>query len=216
MTLGSGIGPVHGMIVTIPHHAWAMKSHLLYIHGFLSSPKSLKARQLGGWLAANHPDIHFHCPFLTPHPATTRVVLENFVEMTLPQPVRLVGSSLGGYWATWLAEKYDLRAVLINPAVQPSLLKPDYLDVELENYHTGDTYILTGDDAAALMAVDTPVIQRPRNYWLMVQTGDETLDYRLAVRKYAACKQLVESGGDHSFRDFPRWFPELIEFLESA
>lgn len=187
---------------------------LIYIHGFLSSPRSIKAVQVDQWLAANRPDIGFHCPFLPAYPAQAQAILEQLVESLLPQPVYLMGSSLGGFWATWLAEKYDLRAVLINPAVKPSMLLPEYLNVTLHNYHTDDTYVLTQTHMAEIRAVDTPTLTRPDNYWLMVQTGDETLDYRLAVAKYQACKQLVEEGGDHGFTDFERHIPAAIAFLE--
>ncbi len=188
--------------------------HLLYIHGFLSSPLSHKAVKVKQWIDSHRPDIEFHCPYLTAYPAQTRVTLESLVEQMLPEPVYLMGSSLGGYWATWLVEKYGLRAVLINPAVRPSMLKPDYLNIELHNYHNDDTYILTEQDIEALMAVDVPKIQFPHNYWLMVQTGDETLDYRLAVEKYAGSKQLIEAGGDHGFQNFERWIADAIDFLQ--
>ena len=189
-------------------------SHLLYIHGFLSSPLSYKAVQVDTWLRENRPDIHYHCPALSAYPAPTRNTLESLIEKLLPEPVYLMGSSLGGYWATWLVEKYGLRAVLINPAVKPGMLKPEYLNVELQNYHSEETYRLTEKDVDALFAVDVTEIRFHENYWLMVQTGDETLDYRLAVEKYTGTKQLIEDGGDHSFQGFERWIAEAIDFLE--
>ncbi len=188
--------------------------HLLYIHGFLSSPASHKAVQVEQWLATHRPDIEYHCPFLSAYPEQSRYTLETLVEQYLPEPVYLMGSSLGGYWATWLVEKYGLRAVLINPVAEPGLLNPDYLHVELKNYHSEHTYVLTEHDAKALLAVNVSNIQFPNHYWLMVQTGDETLDYRLAVEKYAACRQLVEEGGDHAFQGFQRWIGDAIDFLQ--
>ena len=189
-------------------------SALIYIHGFLSSPRSHKAVQVHDWLAQNRPDITYHCPFLTPYFGEAREMLDALVSRLLPETVFLMGSSLGGFWATYLAEKYDLRAVLINPAVKPSVFNPDYIGVELKNYHTDDTYVLTEQHIQELFAADTPVIHRQGNYWLMVQTGDETLDYRLAVEKYAGCKQLIEEGGSHAFEGFERFIPAAIEFLE--
>lgn len=189
---------------------------LIYIHGFLSSPLSFKAQQVKTWLAEQRPDIQYHCPFLPPYPGEARALLEQLVESLKPEPVYLMGSSLGGYWSTYLAEKYDLRAVLINPAVRPSMLMPEYVGVELQNYHTEDRYTLTPEHIDQLRAVDTPNVERKDNYWLMVQTGDETLDYRLAVDKYQGCRQLVEEGGDHGFQEFDRWIPEVIGFLECA
>ncbi len=188
-------------------------SHLLYIHGFLSSPASHKAVQVKHWLAKQRPEIEYHCPALTAYPGQTQDTLESLVEQWLPEPVILVGSSLGGYWATWLAEKYGLRAVLINPVADPTLLNPEYVNVELKNYHSDDTYVLTEHDVTKLLDVDVPEIKQHDNYWLMVQTGDESLDYQLAVEKFAGCKQLVEEGGDHGFQGFESWIGEIIDFL---
>ncbi len=186
---------------------------LLYIHGFLSSPLSFKAQQTAQWLAVAHPDIEFICPQLTPYPARAQQLLESIIEQRLPEPIYLMGSSLGGFWATWLAEKYDLRAVLINPAVRPQEFMPAYLEVDLKSYHTDDSYRLSAPHIDEIIAVDVPVA-RPHNYWLLVQTGDETLDYRHAVQKYAHCKQTIEDGGDHSFQGFERYLAECITFFK--
>lgn len=186
---------------------------LLYIHGFLSSPASTKAVQVRDWLAANRPGVEFLCPFLTPYFDAAAAQLQALVEQRSARGVWLMGSSLGGYWATWLAERYDLRAVLINPLVEPRRLREEALGVELANYHSDDVYVLEERHAAALEAADTPVVRRPDNYWVLLQTGDETLDYRLAAEKYRGCRQLVEEGGDHSFQGFERHIPAAVDFL---
>ena len=188
---------------------------LLYIHGFLSSPTSHKAQQVKAWLERERPDIAFRCPFLTPYPGEVRAGLETAVESLLPQTVYLMGSSMGGFWATYLVEQYDLKAVLINPAVAPHTHMPDYVGVELKNFHTDHTYLLQSHHIDELRAADVARPRRLDNYWLMVQTGDETLDYRHAVAKYQGCRQLVEDGGDHSFQNFERWIPAAIEFFEA-
>jgi predicted esterase YcpF (UPF0227 family) len=185
---------------------------LLYIHGFLSSPQSFKAQQTQAWLAANHPEIDYHCPQLSPYPAETQQLLEQLVESILPQSVYLMGSSLGGFWATWLAEKYNLRALLINPAVSPQSFMPKYVGMELKSYHSDDVYLLHKHHIDEIKLVDVQP-QRLDNYWLLVQTGDETLDYRNAVEKYNGCKQTVEEGGDHSFQRFERYLETGLNFL---
>lgn len=187
---------------------------LLYIHGFLSSPLSFKARQTAQWLAEHCPEIDFYCPQLPPYPAQTQAILERLVESLLPQPVYLMGSSLGGFWATWLAEKYNLPAVLINPAVRPQDFMPAYLEVDLKSYHTDDSYRLNAGHIDEIIAVDVPVTH-PDNYWLLVQTGDETLDYRHSVQKYRACKQTIEEGGDHAFQSFERYLPDCMIFFNT-
>ncbi len=186
---------------------------LVYIHGFLSSPLSFKAQQTQAWLQVQYPQIAFYCPQLPPYPGETQAILETLVESLLPQPVYLMGSSLGGFWATWLAEKYNLPAVLINPAVRPQDFMPAYLEVDLKSYHTDDSYRLHSGHIDEIVAVDAPVTRKP-NYWLLVQTGDETLDYRQAVQKYIGCKQTVEEGGDHAFQGFERYLQNCIEFFQ--
>lgn len=188
---------------------------LVYIHGFLSSPLSYKAQQTAQWLAQHHPDVRFLCPQLPPYPAQTQALLEALVESILPEPVYLMGSSLGGFWATWLAEKYDLRAVLINPAVRPQDFMPAYLEVDLKSYHTDDSYRLHVHHIDEIVAVDVKP-SRVKNYWLLVQTGDETLDYRYAVQKYAGCKQTIEAGGDHAFQNFERFFADCMIFFNHS
>ncbi len=187
---------------------------LLYIHGFLSSPQSYKAQQTEAWLAANHPEIDYHCPQLSPYPAQAQRYLEDLIESLLPEAVYLMGSSLGGFWATWLAEKYNLRALLINPAVGPQEFMPKYVGVELKSYHTDDIYHLQLHHIEEIKLVDVQPC-RLDNYWLLVQTGDETLDYRRAVEKYAGCKQTIEEGGDHSFQGFERYLESGLQFLRA-
>lgn len=186
---------------------------LLYIHGFLSSPASLKARQMGQWLADNRPEWRYLCPSLTPYPRETRGTLDKLVQEHVSGGIFLMGSSLGGWWATWLAEKYDLKAVLINPVVDLSLFGK-YLNVPLRNYHTTDSYMLSDTDAAEFRSLDITQVRRPQNYFLMVQKGDTDLDYRLAVKKYAGGRQLIEEGGNHTFVDFESHIPAAMEFLE--
>jgi predicted esterase YcpF (UPF0227 family) len=169
---------------------------------------------MGRWLAENRPEIRYLCPLLTPYPGETRTTLERLVTDAMPGPVYLMGSSLGGWWATWLAEKYDLKAVLINPAVDMSAFNDTYINVPLKSYHTEDTYLLTREHAEGFRAADIKTIRRPKNYFVLLQKGDEVLDYRLAVKKYAGSRQSVEEGGDHSFVNFESHIQEIMEFLE--
>ncbi len=186
---------------------------LVYIHGFLSSPQSYKARQLQQWLAERRPDIDYCAPSLSAYPDEARAQLDALLSRLQGQSIGLVGSSLGGYWATYLAEAQDLRAVLINPSVRPYDMMQGYLGKTLQNYYSEDSYQLQQQHVEQIRRVDTPSPARPQNYWLMVQTGDEVLDYRLAVDKYRAAEQLVEEGGDHGFQGFERWIPQLVDFL---
>lgn len=186
---------------------------LVYLHGFLSSPLSAKAQQTEAWLRAHRPDISYHCPFISSYPGEARDTLEQLMTRLLADRIGLVGSSLGGFWSTYLAENYDLRAVLVNPAVRPQDRFEEFVGQTLKNYHTDNEYCLMPDDLQGLIDADVKQLRDPANYWVMLQTGDETLDYRQAVDKYQGSKLLVEEGGSHTFDGFENRLPQVVEFL---
>ena len=188
---------------------------VLYIHGFNSSPASHKARLLAQRLEAMGRGNDFACPALPDRPAHAMALLEQRLSSVQPAEVTLVGSSLGGYYATYLAEKRDVRAVLVNPAVEPYLGLQGYLGPQ-KNIYTGATYELTPQHLAELRVFDVDRPARLMRYYLMVTTGDEVLDYRKAVQKYAGAKQLVVSGSDHGFGDFGDYLDSVLEFAGIA
>lgn len=182
---------------------------ILYLHGFCSSPASWKAVLLAEAMATRGLAERLVCPFLSPVPATALAAAEGIIA-TARGPVTLIGSSLGGHYATWLAEKYDLRAALVNPAVI-GCLAPDRFIGEHANFHSGGPFTFTAAHAAQLAAQAVPT-PSPQRYLLLVEEGDEVLDYRDAVAHYAGCRQIVLPGGDHSFTQFPKYIAQLIEF----
>lgn len=184
---------------------------LLYIHGFNSSPQSLKAQQTQSWLAAKHPDIAFRCPFLSPYPDLAMAELDAALA-SLADPIYLIGSSMGGFYATWLAAQRGARAVLINPAVRPWLGR-DYLLGPQANHHTGAIAHIEQHHLDALRNWEVDPLPRPQDLLVLLQTGDEVLDYRLAEAKYRDCRLLVEPGGDHGFQGFERHLPALHAFF---
>ena len=191
--------------------------HLFYIHGFNSSPKSAKARLLADYLAANQatlqPNIQYHVPALPYDPQLISQILDQAVQACLPAPVALVGSSMGGFYGTWIAEKYGLPLVLINPAVRPYELLVDYLG-ENENIYPGEKYIFSEHHIDELKALEVEPISRPERYLLLAQTGDETLDYQQAVAKYRHCRQKIIAGGSHGFEQFENEIPAIMDFLQ--
>lgn len=187
---------------------------LLYIHGFLSSPCSFKAEQLKKYCQQYSGDVDYICPQLPPYPDQCAQQLEAIIKVA-SKPIYLVGSSMGGFWATWLAERYACKAVLVNPAVDVTELMPKYVNLELKNYHNEETYSLTQEHLEQLKKYVIKHIENKSKYWLMVQTDDETLDYRLAVEKYAGCRQTIEAGGDHGFQGFERFFKDIFSFFEN-
>ena len=184
---------------------------LLYIHGFNSSPQSHKAQQTRAWLAAEHPEIAFHCPFLSAYPDVAMAQLDAELA-ALPDPVYLMGSSMGGFYATWLAAQRGARAVLINPAVRPWLGR-DYLLGPQANHHTGEIAVIELRHLDALRAWEVDPLPCPQDLLVLLQTGDEVLDYRQAEDKYRACRLVVEAGGDHGFQHFERHFAAIHAFF---
>ena len=186
-----------------------MISSILYLHGFCSSPASWKARLIQDTLNARGQGYRLLCPTLSPVPDEAIAQADAIIESRVG-PLTLVGSSLGGYYATWLAEKHLLRAALINPAVVAPVSLQQYLGTQT-NLYTGESFEFNETHIAQLRALEAPVIT-PGRYFLMAEKGDEVLDYRDAVQRYAGCRQAIFEGGDHSFTRFPEMLPQLFEF----
>ncbi|MFO1368587.1 MAG: YqiA/YcfP family alpha/beta fold hydrolase [Marinagarivorans sp.] len=186
--------------------------HLLYIHGFLSGPASSKACQTMAYLTHNE-GWQVHCPALSSYPDIAERQLRQVIDSLPIQDLALVGSSLGGFWAKYWVQRYDLPAVLINPAVAPDKLLARYIGQSLTNYYSAETYVLTEQHAAFLHQCDAGDLTRPENLWVWLQTGDETLDYRQAAEYYAACRLHIEEGGNHSFTGFEARLPALLHFF---
>jgi len=184
---------------------------LIYIHGFNSSPISHKARVTYDYCVAQGRADRIAVPEL---PHIPRQAIAELCEIIEAQelPVALIGSSLGGYYATWLAERYGLRAVLVNPAVNPGELWEEHLG-ENRNYYSGRRYLITGEHVAQLQSLECNPLKYPENFLLLVQTGDATLDYRLAVDKYKSCASIIQEGGDHGFVNYGAMLPAIFQFL---
>ena len=181
---------------------------LIYIHGFNSSPASAKAQLLKARLEALGRGAEFAAPALPPSPAQAAQLLDALA--TRHPGAALVGSSLGGYYATWLAEKHRLKAVLLNPAVRPYELLSEFVGRQ-KRFHTGEQYEFTRQHVDELRSLEVDRIT-PSRYFLIVATGDEVLDYRRAVERYRGCRQIVIEGGDHGLRDFAEYVDTVIEF----
>lgn len=189
---------------------------IVYLHGFNSSPQSGKAQAMAAWLTEHDRGGEWWCPQLAHRPAKAMANVEAGLaglapEQRQPENLTFVGSSLGGFYATYLAEKYDAKAVLVNPAVRVHELLRQILGPQT-NWYTQEAWELTETHLAELAALHIERITRPERYLLLAQTGDELLDYRDAVTHYAGCRQVVEQGGDHGFTGFERFFQTILDF----
>ena len=184
---------------------------IVYLHGFNSSPESGKARAMSEWMASLGRADDWWCPQLANNPAQAMAEVEAGLARRAPMNLTLVGSSLGGFYATYLAEKLGCKAVLVNPAVRAHELLREALGPQA-NWHTNEQWELTEAHLAELAAQHVATLTRPERYLLLAQTGDEVLDYRDAVAHYAGSRQIVEDGGDHGFVGFERHFQTILDF----
>ena len=186
---------------------------LVYLHGFNSSAQSAKGRQLARAAAGLADPPLFHLPSLPHRPALAIREVRAWIDAQARDAVglTLVGSSLGGYYATWLAESYGARAVLINPAIRPCDDLRPYLGRQ-RNLHTGEEYDVTPEHFAELAALKVTRITQPQRYFLLARTGDEVLDWREAVEFYAGAFQYVGGGGDHGWADFGDELASVLRF----
>ena len=186
---------------------------LVYLHGFNSAPQSVKGQMLARAAAALPDPPRFHLPQLHHRPKRAMREVRGWVEREASQSsdLTLIGSSLGGFYATHLAEKYGARAVVINPAIRPQDDLRPYLGRQ-RNLYTGEEYDVTPEHFAELAALAVARITRPERYLLLVRTGDEILDWREAVAFYAGASQYVAGGGDHGWTDFGSEVPSVLRF----
>src|SRR6266496_622033 len=189
---------------------------LVYLHGFRSSPQSIKAQLFARAIYELPPAERprFVVPTLSHDPREAVANVAAWIEREVgaaTATLTLVGSSLGGFYATHLAQRFGVRAVLINPALRPYDDLASYVGPQ-RNLYTGETFEVTAAHFAALRALEVARITRPERYFLLVRTGDEVLDWRAAVAFYGGARQYVLGGGDHGWADFAGEIPAILRF----
>jgi len=187
---------------------------LIYIHGFNSSALSFKAGLLRDHMARIGCAQHYACPELPHRPAAAMALLRELVQQHDPRTVTLVGSSLGGFYATWLTEHLGARTVLVNPAVRPYELLAAYIGPQ-KNLYTGASYEFTQTHIDELRALEVDAVT-PSRYLLITATGDEVLDYRAGVERYAGCEQIIVPGSDHGLGDFAAHIDRVISLWQAG
>nr|WP_284509353.1 YqiA/YcfP family alpha/beta fold hydrolase [Caballeronia sp. GAFFF2] len=181
------------------------------MHGFRSSPQSFKARVMRARLADLGRLSEWQCPVLPVSPKEAIELAESLVANTSAAEITVVGSSLGGFYATYLAEKHGWRAVLLNPAVVPQRDLSHYLG-EQPLWHGGGSITVLPRHLDELRALAVEKITQAERYYLIAATGDEVLDYRTMLAHYPSVRTTLIEGGDHAISDFPDYLDDVLAF----
>jgi predicted esterase YcpF (UPF0227 family) len=189
-------------------------SHILYLHGFRSSPRSFKARVVQGRLEALGRARELVCPQLPASPKAAMDLVLTLVERHADS-LAVVGSSLGGFYATWLAERFGCRAVVINPAVDPLKDLEKHVGVTTA-WHSDEPFEFKREYIDELAALKIERITRPERYFLLAATGDEVLDYRDMVAHYLGAHQHIIEGSDHAIPEFAQYVDEVLDFCSAG
>ena len=186
---------------------------IIYLHGFASSANSTKALQLKKYIFENYSKTEIIIPNIENNIVDAVQQIDNLIKEFSPSA--LIGSSLGGFYATYFSEQYNLKCVGINPAVIPPAEMSEYLG-ENKNYSTGEKFLITQEQLDLLdrMGKEIKVIKCPSNFMILLQSHDEKLDYRVATNFYQGAVMDVTFGGNHSFKNLETPFSKIKIFLD--
>lgn len=191
-----------------------MTAALIYLHGFRSGPQSAKVQALAARMREHGLGDALWCEQLSPVPFDAIAQATAQIEACLKKGIQpaLAGSSLGGFYATWLANRHGLKAALINPFVPHAGFDNALFLGEHVPIYGGPAFHFTAAHAAQIAVLDTPTLRQPADFWLLAEEGDETLDVRQAVARYAGCRQTVLPGGNHSFTRWADYLDAVLRF----
>lgn len=188
-------------------------THLLYLHGFRSSPQSAKARLMAQQVAAHHPDWVWLCPQLPPSPREAMSMVAHATKDWPAHSMAVVGSSLGGFYATWIAEQRACRAVLLNPAVDPARDLEKYIGEQTQFHAPEEHFYFKAEYVQELRDLQCGELNQPQNYLAIIAKGDEVLDWREMHARYQSANVLLLEGGDHAISNFEEHLPAVMEHL---
>ncbi len=188
-------------------------THLLYLHGFRSSPQSAKARQVAAWMQRRHPGVTWWCPQLPPSPKEAMQMVADGIASWPRADMAVMGSSLGGFYATHVAETCGCQAVLLNPAVNPARDLATYIGEQTSWHDPTERFFFEPRFVDELQALTHGPVAQPENYFALIAKGDEVLDWREMTGRYPGAQIRLLEGGDHAISDFPGHLPEVMGFL---
>lgn len=187
--------------------------HLLYLHGFRSSPASFKAQRLAAWFQAQRPEVHWWCPQLPPSPAEAWALITQGTADWPRDAMVVVGSSLGGFYATAVAEATGCRALLLNPAVDPARDLAAHIGEQTQFHTPEESFFFRPEYIAELRTLTVPAITRPERYAAVIAQGDEVLSWREMTGRYPGARIRLLPGSDHALSDFDDHLPFVLGFL---
>lgn len=188
---------------------------ILYLHGFRSSPHSFKAMMLASYMEARGRSAEFLCPQLPPSPREAIESARQHIVHADPSKLTVIGSSLGGFYATWLAEQTGCKAVLLNPAVHPRRDLKGHVGVST-SYHSELPFEFKPEYLGEFDSLEVDAITRPERYFLIAAKGDELLDWREMVAHYSGAHQCVIEDSDHGLSDFERYIDRVVAFYDGG
>lgn len=191
-------------------------THLLYLHGFRSSPQSAKARQVAARVREQHPAVTWWCPQLPASPRAAMAMVGEGIAGWPVQRMAVIGSSLGGFYATHVAETVGCRAVLLNPAVEPARDLARYIGEQTAWHDPQERFHFEPAFVDELRALEHGPVARPQDYLAIVAKGDEVLDWREMTGRYPGIHLRLLEGGDHAISDFAAYMDEVFSFLQLA
>ena len=191
-------------------------THLLYLHGFRSSPLSAKAVKMAAAVQALHPAVHCWCPQLPPSPRQAMAMLMAGIAGWPQGSMAVVGSSLGGFYATWIAARTGCPAVLLNPAVHPARDLASHIGEQSAWHSPQETFFFQPEFVQELRDLDAGSLSRPERFYTLIAKGDELLDWREMSARYAGSQGLLLEGGDHALSDFDAHLAGVLRFLALA
>ncbi|PIT79767.1 YqiA/YcfP family alpha/beta fold hydrolase [Limnohabitans sp. JirII-31] len=188
-------------------------THLLYLHGFRSSPQSNKARLMAALMAERFPQVQWWCPQLPPSPQAAAALIAQGTAHWPADTSAVIGSSLGGFYATWIAAQRGWRAVLLNPAVDPARDLSRYIGEQTNWHDPAERFFFAPEFVDELRALAVGPLAQPERFMTLIAKGDEVLDWREMTARYAGAQQTVLEGGDHALSDFDQYIPQVLAFL---
>jgi len=191
-------------------------THLLYLHGFRSSPQSAKARMMADHVARHHPGVRFWSPQLPPSPrAAMALVAQGIADWPRPS-MAVVGSSLGGFYASWVARHAGCPSVLLNPAVDPARDLALHIGEQTAWHNPQERFFFLPEYVDELQALDQRGLAPGGPELAIIAKGDEVLDWREMVARYPQAEVHLLEGGDHGLSDFSTHLPTIARFLRLA